>query len=235
MTDQWIGLELRHLTALQAIAETGSFKGAAGRLGYTPSAISQQIAGLERIVGTQVIAREHGRKALAPRRREGHCLFSRFLSISSSFVYALQKSETRARPRARRAHPGPASRRRASAFVRRARLARHLRTARAGGRLRRLLSSPAAVRGDDQRLVCRRRRNVDQERIHEGIYISVLERGVVETLEADRRERMAREPATADGPAEMARVDDHPVWELEQLPQRAVQRARKRRRVAFGM
>ena len=64
MTDQWIGLELRHLIALQAIAETGSFKGAASRLGYTPSAISQQIAGLERIVGTRVIAREHGRKAL---------------------------------------------------------------------------------------------------------------------------------------------------------------------------
>ena len=51
VTDQWIGLELRHLTALQAIAETGSFKGAAARLGYTPSAISQQIASLERIVG----------------------------------------------------------------------------------------------------------------------------------------------------------------------------------------
>ncbi len=66
MTDQWIGLELRHLTALQAIAETGSFKGAAARLGYTPSAISQQIASLERIVGTQVIAREHGRRALGP-------------------------------------------------------------------------------------------------------------------------------------------------------------------------
>ena len=66
VTEQWIGLELRHLTALQAIAETGSFKGAAARLGYTPSAISQQIASLERIVGTRVVAREHGRKALGP-------------------------------------------------------------------------------------------------------------------------------------------------------------------------
>ena len=66
VTDQWIGLELRHLTALQAIAETGSFKGAAARLGYTPSAISQQIASLERIVGTRVVAREHGRRALGP-------------------------------------------------------------------------------------------------------------------------------------------------------------------------
>ena len=64
MTEHWIGLELRHLTALQAIAEEGSFKGAAARLGYTPSAISQQIATLERIVGTRVIARELGRATI---------------------------------------------------------------------------------------------------------------------------------------------------------------------------
>jgi DNA-binding transcriptional LysR family regulator len=66
MTDQWIGLELRHLTALQAIVDTGSFKAAAESLGYTPSAISQQIANLERIVGARVVAREHGRRALGP-------------------------------------------------------------------------------------------------------------------------------------------------------------------------
>jgi DNA-binding transcriptional LysR family regulator len=66
MTEHWVGLELRHLTALRAIADEGSFKGAARVLGYTPSAISQQIATLERIIGAQVIAREHGRKALGP-------------------------------------------------------------------------------------------------------------------------------------------------------------------------
>jgi LysR family transcriptional regulator, hydrogen peroxide-inducible genes activator len=64
MTANWTGLDLRHLTALKAIADEGSFKGAARLLGYTPSAISQQIASLERIVGVQVIVREHGRKAL---------------------------------------------------------------------------------------------------------------------------------------------------------------------------
>jgi DNA-binding transcriptional LysR family regulator len=63
---EWIGLELRHLAALRAIADEGSFKGAARVLGYTPSAISQQIASLERIVGTEVVAREQGRKALGP-------------------------------------------------------------------------------------------------------------------------------------------------------------------------
>jgi DNA-binding transcriptional LysR family regulator len=62
--EHFIGLELRHLTALQAIAEEGSFKGAAARLGYTPSAISQQISTLERIVGTRVIARELGRATI---------------------------------------------------------------------------------------------------------------------------------------------------------------------------
>lgn len=63
---EWIGLELRHLAALRAIADEGSFKGAARVLGYTPSAISQQIASLERIVGTEVVAREQGRRALGP-------------------------------------------------------------------------------------------------------------------------------------------------------------------------
>lgn len=66
IADHWVGLELRHLTALQAIAGEGSFKGAARLLGYTPSAISQQIASLERIVGVQVIVREHGRQSLGP-------------------------------------------------------------------------------------------------------------------------------------------------------------------------
>ncbi|MGI8478780.1 MAG: LysR family transcriptional regulator [Gaiellaceae bacterium] len=82
MTDQWVGLELRHLTALQAIADTGSFKGAARRLGYTPSAISQQIAGLERIVGTRVIAREHGRRALGP-TQAGRSLLAHMAAIEA--------------------------------------------------------------------------------------------------------------------------------------------------------
>jgi DNA-binding transcriptional LysR family regulator len=63
MSDRWIGLDLRHLLTLRAIADEGSFKAAARALGYTPSAVSQQIASLERVVGTQLIAREHGRQA----------------------------------------------------------------------------------------------------------------------------------------------------------------------------
>jgi len=33
--DLWFGLEVRHLVALPAIADEGSFAGAAQRLGYT--------------------------------------------------------------------------------------------------------------------------------------------------------------------------------------------------------
>jgi DNA-binding transcriptional LysR family regulator len=59
--DRWLGLELRHLAALKAIAEEGTFARAAERLGYTQSAVSQRIAALERIVGASLLERPPGR------------------------------------------------------------------------------------------------------------------------------------------------------------------------------
>jgi DNA-binding transcriptional LysR family regulator len=58
----WPGLELRHLLALVAVVETGTFSGAAEQLGYTQSAVSQQVGALERIVGTPLFERPGGRR-----------------------------------------------------------------------------------------------------------------------------------------------------------------------------
>jgi DNA-binding transcriptional LysR family regulator len=84
-------LEIRHLVALDAVAAEGTFGRAAERLGYTQSAVSQQIASLERVVGEAVFDRpggprpveltpfgaallEHGRDLLARLERVGHDL-----------------------------------------------------------------------------------------------------------------------------------------------------------------
>jgi DNA-binding transcriptional LysR family regulator len=56
----WPGIQIRHLSALMALAQEGSFGRAADRLGYTQSAISQQIAALERAVGQRLVERPGG-------------------------------------------------------------------------------------------------------------------------------------------------------------------------------
>ncbi len=54
------GLELRHLVAFDAVARNRSFSTAAEELGYSQSAVSQQIADLERIARTRVFDRFPG-------------------------------------------------------------------------------------------------------------------------------------------------------------------------------
>ena len=58
----WAGLEMRHLLALVAVVESGTFSGAAEQLGYTQSAVSQQVGTLERMVGAPLFERPGGRR-----------------------------------------------------------------------------------------------------------------------------------------------------------------------------
>lgn len=60
----WRGVELRHLVALQAVAEERSFSAAASKLGYTQSAISGQILALERAIGARLFERMRGSRPI---------------------------------------------------------------------------------------------------------------------------------------------------------------------------
>lgn len=65
-THGWLGVEVRHLAALEAVVAARSFAGAARRLGYTQSAVSLQIAALERIAGARLLERPGGRRPVVP-------------------------------------------------------------------------------------------------------------------------------------------------------------------------
>lgn len=56
----WSDLTVRHLLAFRAVAEEGTFGRAADRLGFTQSAVSQQVAALENTVGMSLFDRPGG-------------------------------------------------------------------------------------------------------------------------------------------------------------------------------
>ncbi|HEV8459698.1 MAG TPA: LysR family transcriptional regulator [Gaiellaceae bacterium] len=78
--DSWHGVEIRHFAALQAVAAQGSFGRAAEKLGYTQSAISQQIGTLERIVGERLVERPGGPRPVSL-TEAGHLLLRHADSI----------------------------------------------------------------------------------------------------------------------------------------------------------
>jgi len=62
-------LTLTGLRVVLEVARTGSFSATAERLGYTQSAVSRQIAGLERAAGTPLLERRHDGVRLTPAGR----------------------------------------------------------------------------------------------------------------------------------------------------------------------
>ena len=61
---RWLGLQVRSLLALVAVAEEGSFVQAARRLGYSRSTISHQIAQLESAIGESLVVRGSGSRSV---------------------------------------------------------------------------------------------------------------------------------------------------------------------------
>lgn len=83
----WQGLELRHLMALRAVAEERSFSAAALRLGYTQSAISNQVRDLERCVGVRLFERKRGSRNIHP-TRQGRVLYRYAVAILEHVEHA---------------------------------------------------------------------------------------------------------------------------------------------------
>src|SRR5438093_13223280 len=87
MAERWPGIELRHLAAFRAVARERSFHAAGARLGYTQSAISQQVAALERAVGARLVVRPGGPKAVTL-TEAGKLLLKHAEAISSRMAAA---------------------------------------------------------------------------------------------------------------------------------------------------
>ena len=64
LPDALSDLTLRQLLSFRAVAEEGSFHGAADALDYTQSAVSQHVAALEAGLGVRLFDRSRGRRTV---------------------------------------------------------------------------------------------------------------------------------------------------------------------------
>ncbi len=86
--DMWNELSTRHLLALRAVAEEGTFGKAAARLGFTQSAVSQQVAALEQMVGQPLFDRPSG-----PRRPELTAAGELMLQHATALIEGVERAE----------------------------------------------------------------------------------------------------------------------------------------------
>src|SRR2546430_17718415 len=64
MPDNWQSVELKHLRALRAVAETGTFWAASGQLNASLSTVSDHVSALEALVGQRLVERSRGRRTV---------------------------------------------------------------------------------------------------------------------------------------------------------------------------
>src|SRR2546427_3886237 len=64
MPDNWQSVEIKHLRALRAVADTGTFWAAAVELNSSLSTVSDHITALEALVGQRLIERSRGRRTV---------------------------------------------------------------------------------------------------------------------------------------------------------------------------
>ncbi|MFB7277345.1 LysR family transcriptional regulator [Streptomyces hydrogenans] len=81
-------IDVQRLRVLRAVAEHGSFNQAAASLRLTPSAVSQQVAALERSLGTQVVARSTRGVTLT---RAGQIMVGAAESVAAELAHAQQQ------------------------------------------------------------------------------------------------------------------------------------------------
>ena len=64
MPDNWQSVDLKHLRALRAVAEKGTFWAAAGELNASLSTVSDHVGALEALVGQRLVERSRGRRTV---------------------------------------------------------------------------------------------------------------------------------------------------------------------------